>query len=380
MKIALVSPYDWAYPGGVKNHVTYLSREFTRMGHQTTIIAPSSKRGDELGTPNLMRIGKPIPFPIAGSIARVTLSFHRGTQIRDFLADEEFDVVHIHEPLIPVLPLWALRYSRTLNVGTFHAYLKRSRGYRAWRPIIKRWFRNLHGKIAVSKPAAELISKYYPGYYNIIPNGIDSDHFGADVPPIERFMDGKLNILFVGRMEKRKGLRYLLSAYSRLKWEYPQIRLIIVGPGQLDPASERVLGERSMADVEFVGPVNYEDLPRYYRTADICCFPAIMGESFGIVLLEAMAAGKPVIASDIPGYASVVTHGEQGWLVLPKDEASLANGLVELINRPDLRRDLGARGRIHAREFNWDRIGKQVIDYYQRLLEERDPVRYAKST
>ena len=244
MKIALVSPYDWAYPGGVKNHVTYLSREFTRMGHQTTIIAPSSKRGDELGTPNLMRIGKPIPFPIAGSIARVTLSFHRGTQIRDFLADEEFDVVHIHEPLIPVLPLWALRYSRTLNVGTFHAYLKRSRGYRAWRPIIKRWFRNLHGKIAVSKPAAELISKYYPGYYNIIPNGIDSDHFGADVPPIERFMDGKLNILFVGRMEKRKGLRYLLSAYSRLKWEYPQIRLIIVGPGQLDPASERVLGER----------------------------------------------------------------------------------------------------------------------------------------
>ncbi|MEE9284325.1 MAG: glycosyltransferase family 4 protein [Dehalococcoidia bacterium] len=375
MKIALVSPYDWAYPGGVNNHIESLSTKFQAMGHRTTIVAPSSKSPDQLGTDNLVAIGKPIPVPINGTVVRVTLSFHRGPRVRRLLEDEDFDVVHLHEPFMPALPLAVLRYSKTINVGTFHAYRRRSRGYRAWRPLFKRWFRKLHGKIAVSKPAEELVARYFPGYFNIIPNGIDLAHFGASAPPIERFRDGKVNILFVGRMEKRKGLAHLLSAYARLKWEYPQIRLLVVGPGRLDPVSASILGERALEDVELIGPVSYAELPRYYQTADIFCSPATGFESFGIVLLEAMAAGKPVIASDIPGYASVVTDGAEGLLVEPKNHQALASAMVQLIDNPDLRRSMGHRGRAHAQDYGWDQVAGRIMSYYQRLLEERDPLR-----
>ncbi len=375
MKIALVSPYDWAHHGGVNNHIACLSKEFVQRGHRTTILAPSSKPAEELEEDNLVLIGRPVPLPLSGSWARVTLSFHRNRQLKRLLDDENFDVLHMHEPLFPVLPLMALRFSKSLNVGTFHVYAPRSRGYIGFRPLIKRWFRNLHGKIAVSKPAAELVGRYFPGYYNIIPNGIDLDHFGADAKPIERFMDGKLNLLFVGRMEKRKGLRFLLAAFARLKWEYPQLRLIVVGPGKIDAPSERILGERHMEDVEIIGGVTHEDLPRYYRTADIFCAPATGGESFGIVLLEAMASGAPVLASDIPGYAGVITEGENGLLFSPKDEESLASSIVRLVQRPDLRAQMAERGRAYVPRFSWHQVASEVLDYYARLSDERAHLR-----
>ena len=379
MKIGLVSPYDWAYPGGVANHIRNLSDQFRAMGHRTTIIAPSSKRASDLNTDNLVVIGKPVPLPIGGSVARITLSFHRTPQVRALLEDEEFDVLHIHEPLLPALPLWVLRYSNTLNVGTFHLYHRNARGYRAWRPILKRWEPKIHGRIAVSRPAAEIVAKSFPGDYTIIPNGIDLAYFSADAPPFERFNDGKINILFVGRMEKRKGLRHLLAAYSRIKWEFPDTRLIVVGPGKPDAASERVLGERDLHDVVFAGGVDYADLPRYYRSAHIFCSPATGGESFGIVLLEAMAAGKPVLASDIPGYATVVQHGVQGLLVEPQNEERLAEGLVQLITDPALRRRLGDRGREHAQNYSWKRIAVQVMDFYGATRDRREQQRRTRT-
>ena len=374
MKIALVSPYDWAHIGGVNNHILSLSNQFVQRGHRTTILAPSSKPAEEVEGDNLVLIGQPVPLPLSGSWARVSLSFHRNRQIKRLLDDEEFDVVHMHEPLFPVPPVAALRFSKALNVGTFHAYARRSRGYRGFRPLLKRWYGNLHGKIAVSKPAAELVARYYPGDFKIIPNGIDLAHFSADALPFERFMDGKLNILFVGRMEMRKGLRFLLAAFARLKWEYPQLRLIVVGPGRLDAASERILGERYVEDVEVIGGVPYDDLPRYYRTADIFCSPATGGESFGIVLLEAMAAGTPVLASNIPGYAGVVDNGETGLLFEPKDEVSLANAIVSLMQQPDLRARMAAKGRVHVQRFSWDRVASEVLSYYDQLLDERAPL------
>ncbi len=375
MKIALVSPYDWAHTGGVNNHISALSNQFVQRGHRTTILAPSSKPAEEVEGDNLVLIGQPVPLPLSGSWARVSLSFHRNRQIKRLLDEEEFDVVHMHEPLFPVPPVAALRFSKALNVGTFHAYARRSRGYRGFRPLLKRWYGNLHGKIAVSKPAAELVGRYYPGDFKIIPNGIDLAHFSADAPPFERFMDGKLNILFVGRMEKRKGLRFLLAAFARLKWEYPQLRLIVVGPGRLDAASERILGERYVEDVEVIGGVPYDDLPRYYRTADIFCSPATGGESFGIVLLEAMAAGAPVLASNIPGYAGVVDDGETGLLFEPNDEVSLANAIVRLMQQPELRARMAAKGRVHVQRFSWDRVASEVLSYYDQLLDERAPLR-----
>ena len=374
MKIALVSPYDWAHIGGVNNHILSLSNEFTRRGHRTTIVAPSSKPANEVEGDNLVLIGQPVPLPLSGSWARVSLSFHRNREGKRLLDEEEFDVVHMHEPLFPVAPVAALRFSKALNVGTFHAYVRRSRGYRGFRPLLKRWVGNLHGRIAVSKPAAELIGRYYPGDFTIIPNGIDLAHFSADAPPFERFMDGKLNILFVGRMEKRKGLRFLLAAFARLKWEYPQLRLIVVGPGRIDAPSERILGERYVEDVEIIGGVPYDDLPRYYRTADIFCSPATGGESFGIVLLEAMAAGAPVLASNIPGYAAVLGDGELGGLFEPNDEVSLANGIVRLMQQPELRARMAAKGRTYVQRFSWDRVASEVLDFYGKLLDERAPL------
>ena len=169
----------------------------------------------------------------------------------------------------------------------------------------------------------------------------------------------------MGRLEKRKGLRYLLEAYGRLKWDNPDLRLIVVGPGNPDKDSYHVLGSRNLRDVEFVGRVPYDDLPRYYASADIFCSPATGAESFGIVLLEAMAAGKPVVASDIEGYRSVLDHGEQGLLFRNKDIDSLASSLETLIHDPEMRRQMGQRGRAKAEDHRWEVVARQVEQYYQ---------------
>ena len=376
VRIAQVSPYDWTHPGGVTNHIGQLAREFTRLGHSVRIVTPSSISAEALGEKNIVVVGKPVPIPTFGSVARITLSFHRAPQVRQLLAEEPFDIIHLHEPLVSALPITVLRFSQSINVGTFHAFGYKSRGYRSLRPWLRRWFRKLHGKIAVSRPAADLIGRYFPGYYNVIPNGIDPLAFSPKVAPIERYKDGKINILFVGRMEKRKGLPFLLSAYARIKWEHPEVRLIVVGPGKLDPVSERILGERPLQDVEIVGGVPFADLPRYYRTADIFCSPATGSESFGIVLLEAMATGAPIVASNIPGYASVIQDGQQGLLVNPKDDQALAAALVTLVNDPDLRARMGQQGLASAQDYSWTRVAARVMGYYERLLEARYPGRH----
>ncbi|MBI2847335.1 MAG: glycosyltransferase family 4 protein [Chloroflexi bacterium] len=370
MHIGLVSPYDFAYPGGVTVHVTHLSKQFNEMGHTAKIIAPSSQPNDSSKPENLIVVGRPTPVPSGGSIARIALSLRLGPKLKEILREEQFDIVHIHEPMVPLLPITALRHSQTINVGTFHAYHGSNLVLRYTQHILKRWFRKLHGKIAVSRPAMEFASKYFPGYYNIIPNGVDLDHFAKDVPLIEEFRDGKQNILFVGRPEKRKGLKYLLGAFARLKWEFPNLRLIVVGPGKLDEDSERILSERGLQDVVLVGPVSYEELPRYYKTADVFCAPSIGKESFGIVLLEAMAAGRPVVAFYNEGYASVIASGVEGLLVTTGDEEALASALLRLLQDENLRAEIGARGRKKAEDYRWEIIARKVMDYYERLLSE----------
>ncbi|GAH69584.1 unnamed protein product, partial [marine sediment metagenome] len=203
--------------------------------------------------------------------------------------------------------------------------------------MLNRRRRKLDGKIAVSKPAMEFASKYIPGYYNIIPNGIDLEHFSPDIAPIKEFCDGKQNILFVGRLERRKGLIYLIKAYQQVKREIPNSRLIIVGPGtRLRKPYEKWIKRNGLEDVVFIGYASYADLPRYYKTADVYCAPSTSHESFGIVLLEAMAVGKPIIASRIDGYAGVVTDGEDGWLVPPGDSRALAKALISVLGDEQL--------------------------------------------
>ena len=373
MKIALVSPYDFAYPGGVVNHISALEHHFTKMGHQVKVIAPASKTIPSFGD-RFIPIGKPRPIPASGSICRVTISLRLASRIKEVLAQEKFDIIHLHEPFMPMLCSAVLRFSDTANIGTFHA-CHGSPGYNFGWPIsrlmLKRRRRKLDGKIAVSKPAMDFASKYVPGYYNIIPNGIDLEHFSPDVSPIERYCDGKINILFVGRLEKRKGLPHLLKAYQRVKQEVSNCRLIAVGPGtRLRKKYEKQVRRSGLEDVVFAGYVSYDELPRYYKTAQVFCSPATGRESFGIVLLEAMAVGKPVVASNIEGYASVITHGVDGLLVSPKDEEGLAQALISLMTNESYQQRMGASGILKAKEYSWEHISQRVLSYYTRVLSE----------
>ncbi len=367
MNIALVSPYDYAYPGGVNTHISNLALHLAKIGHQVKILAPCSNKKALPTAQDIVPLGKTIPYPSNGSVARLTLSWWLMPKVKSILDEERFDIIHFHEPLFPSLPWMVLPLSHSINVATFHAYYKRSVGYWFWKPLCKRFYNRLDGKIAVSEPARRFVSKYFPDDYRIIPHGVDSERFSAEVPLIKDFCDGKLNILFVSRLEERKGIRYLLKAYKRVKEEFPQSRLIVVGPGNERRYKDWVQAVK-LKDVVFAGYISYADLPRYYRTADIFCIPAVGRESFGIVLLEAMAAGKPIVASNIDGYANVLTHDVEGLLVPPKDEQALAHALLSLLKDKNLRQQMGSQGRSKAEAHSWESIAQRNMDYYLELL------------
>jgi phosphatidyl-myo-inositol alpha-mannosyltransferase len=372
MKIALVSPYDFSYPGGVVRHIISLEHYFTLMGHNVKIIAPASSPVTEYGE-RFIPIGKPRPIPTSGSIARITISLTLKKKVRQVLERERFDIIHLHEPLAPTFGPTVLSASNTINIGTFHAAESKP-SYRWTKAILmkgfyKRWFKKLNGRIAVSKPASDFINKHFPSTFTIIPNGIDLEHFRPDVEPLPQFMDGKFNIVFVGRLEKRKGFEYLLKAYRLFKPDIPDCRLIVVGPGtRLRKKYEKDIHDLDIRDVIFAGNVPYSDLPRYYRSADVFCAPATGHESFGIILLEAMATGRPVVASNISGYASVINNEQEGILVTPKQEVPLAQAITRLLKNETLRREMGMRGRKTAEKYGWERISRQVMEYYNQTI------------
>lgn len=365
MKIALISGYDFAHPGGVVDHISHLARHFESMGHLVRIIAPWSGGGvPSLQTP-LDRIGTVVAVPGNGSIARITLSPTVSKRVKQILRGEQFDIVHIHEPLLPVLPLTVLRHSQSVNVGTFHAYRESNFAYFYGKPILKYLFRRLHGRIAVSLPALEFVSQYFDADYEVIPNGIELERFCERVKPLPELRDGRPTILFVGRFnEPRKGFRYLLRALPEIKRAVPHVRLVVVGAGR-PHHYRRYFAAHGMDEVIFAGRVSQQDLPRYYASCDVFCAPSTGSESFGIVLLEAMASGRPVVASNIPGYASVIEHGCEGLLVERKNPVALAEALVQLIEDPARRERMGCHGRATAEEYSWDKVSRRVLRYYR---------------
>jgi phosphatidylinositol alpha-mannosyltransferase len=376
MKIALVSPYDFSYPGGVNNHITALEKQLTRMGHQVKVIAPASKAVEAFGD-RFLTIGTPWPMPISGTTVRISISLRLASKIKEVLKREKFDIIHLHEPFMVMLCSAMLRFSKSLNIGTFHA-TKGKPGYNWGWPIsrlmLKRRCRKLAGKIAVSQSAMDYASSYVSGPYEIIPNGIDLEKFSPEVQKIKKFNDDKLNILFVGRLEKRKGLKYLLDAYRRVKDEFYNSRLIVVGPGtRFLGKYKKQVRDYGLKDVHFVGSVSDNELPRYYNTVDVFCAPATGQESFGIVLLEAMACGKPIIASNIEGYAGVMTDGKEGILVPPKNVEGLAEALKTIMTDEELRKKMGERGMITAESYSWQRVAKKIAAYYDKVLDESSP-------
>jgi phosphatidylinositol alpha-mannosyltransferase len=364
VKIALVSPYDFPYPGGVTQHVAHLQREFIRLGHDVRIIAPSSDRQIEKHMDNLYRVGRVTRVRANGSIARITLSFRLSRRVRDILRNERFDVVHAHEPLMPALPPTILRYSDALNIGTFHAHRGSYYGYFYGRPVLKRVFANLDGRIAVSRAAKKFVQQYFQTRYTIIPNGVDFQRF-ATAEPLPELRDGRPNILFVGRPEKRKGLGYLIRAYPAIKNAFPDARIIVAGAGNWE--RDRYHGfaaAHGLEDIVFLGYQPDDVMPSLYQSADVFCSPATGGESFGIVLLEAMAASVPVVASDIEGYRDVVSSGKQGLLVPPKNEEKLADAICQLLQHQNLRTEMGTAGAAWAHHFAWPQVAQRILSFY----------------
>jgi phosphatidyl-myo-inositol alpha-mannosyltransferase len=287
--------------------------------------------------------------------------------VREMLEQERFDVLHFHEPFVPFLSLVLLRESQSINVATFHAYAGWSPAYEFGKRMLHRFARRLHGRIAVSAAARHFIDRYFPGDYKVIPNGVDLQRFSG-AQPFARWRDGTLNIFFVGRFESRKGLLYLLKAYRVLRKRGYNCRLLVAGSGPQEREVRRYIATRRLQGVELLGRVSDDDKARYFATADVYVSPATGQESFGIVLLEAMAAGAPIVCSDIHGYKGVVRRGEQALLVPPRDVKALTEALAKILDDAELRRRMSGSGRQRAVQFSWENITAKVEEYYNFVI------------
>jgi phosphatidyl-myo-inositol alpha-mannosyltransferase len=362
VKIGLVTPYVYPLPGGVTQHVQYLYENLRLRGHDVRILS-SSHGLQRASEGDVIRIGKGFSMPVNGSVGTITLSPRFISQVRDMLEREQFDLLHFHEPFVPFLSPIILRQSTSVNIATFHAYGGFSPSYEFGSRVMGGYAARLHGRIAVSGAAKHFIDRYFPGEYKVIPNGVDIERFQRAVP-IARWQDGTKNILFVGRFEPRKGLLELLKAYRVLRKTGCQCRLLVVGQGPLGKEARRYIATRRLGGVEFLGRVSDEEKAQLFRTADVYVSPATGGESFGIVLLEAMSAGTAIVASDIHGYKGVVRRGREALLVPPRQTKPLAAAIARLLGDDDLRAAMGAAGVERAQEFSWERVTAKVDEHY----------------
>lgn len=362
MKIVLVTPYSWTTPGGVNSHVSGLAEALIARGHEARVLAPA----DGKVPPGVVSLGRTVPIPYNGSVARLAFGPRVVGRIRVALHRTRPDVVHVHEPFAPSASLLAVLFrARRPVVATFHADAPGSRVYRAARPLLRPLYRRLAARIAVSAAARDTVSKVFgPGDVLVIPNGISTRRF-ASVPPPD---PASRTVVFLGRLEQRKGAHVLLAAVPRLRERVPSVRVVIAGDGPARRALEESVPADARDAVEFRGRVEPERLADLFAEASVVCVPSLGGESFGIVLLEAMAAGRPVVASAIPGYAAVVRDGTDGTLVPPGDPEALASSLELLLRDPAAAKVRGEAARVRAAEYDWSRLVERVEDVYRRAL------------
>jgi len=378
MHIGFVSPHTFTYPGGVQKHTLALKKEFEKKGHVVKIIYPREKIHQKRGKDEIL-LGGALVIP--GNASRTNLSLNvTPLSIKRRFKKEKFDVLHFQNfgVFLPWQVLGAIDQleKKPLMILTFHAFLDASKIFKDvpfFTDILNDYILpRFDGIIGVSKPVLSQIK--YKGLTQIIPNGVDLDFFNPSGDKIEKFvlpMNGQktLNILFVGRIEKRKGLIYLVKAFEMLKKDFKNIRLIIVGDGDKREDIEKYIKKHHIPNVFFEGRVKEEDLPKYYRTADICCFPSLYGEAFGIVLLEAMASGKPVIAFANQGYKEVLVGKGAEFLVQPKDIQGLMQKLKILIKNDKKRKEMGEWGRQEAEKYSWEKIAEKTLKFYEEAIK-----------
>ncbi len=351
MRIALVCPYAWDMPGGVQTHVRSLARKLAEREHRVLVLAPTSRGVEPAGDGyRIVRTGRSVPIPANGSVAPISFGPRAFSRVSRELDEFAPDVLHLHEPLVPSVSLLALRTRAAPAVGTFHAATESSAGYRIARSILEPMARGLAVRTAVSPAARDLAAKYFPGDYVLTPNGVEVAHFAR--PGSDRATSrNKKKVLFLSRIERRKGLQTLIQAIAGQRDLDASLEVVGSGPQE---RSCRDLAHTLLVDVEFRSGLTDEEVARAYSNADVFCAPGLGGESFGIVLLEAMAAGTPVVCSDLPAFRAVA--GEAALYAEPRNPASLSGALRKVLTDADLAGRLSEAGSATARRYDWGRL------------------------
>lgn len=373
LKIAIVTEYYYPLLGGVTENVHHTALELAARGHDVTIVTSSVANHRLARTDRcreaarVVRIGRSFPIPSNGSVARGTIGLHLWRDLRTFFLAERFDIAHLHSPLVFTLPPMSVLASPCPSIGTFHTYFEGSRVYARFHGILQKHFLNkLDAVTAVSQSCIDSLARYFvlrdP---RIIPNGIDVDLFHPDAARLAAFDRSKLTLLFLGRFDPRNGFPLMLEAFTRVRRVRDDVRLVVVGDGALRGSYEKMVPAELKADVHFEGLILAER-PAYYSTCDIFCSP-ISKASFGITLLEAMAAGKPIVATENVGYRSLLGPDE-GVLVPTGDAVAFSDAVLSLLDDAAGRERMGRAGRKKALGFSWQHVVDQTLDLYTEVL------------
>jgi phosphatidyl-myo-inositol alpha-mannosyltransferase len=370
VRVALACPYALDDPGGVQVHVRELAQYLLDAGHETIVVAPVRRAPPAA---YVRRVGRPVDIPYNGSNAPIDPRPWSILAVRRVLDAFEPDVIHAHEPLTPSTGLWATLAGsgRTPVVGTFHSGATASRLYDVTAPVLRLVARRICVRVAVSETAAATARARLGGSYHVVPNGVDSRRF-RDIEPADLGPGPRL--VFVGRLDRRKGFGVAIQAFAALARDRSGLRLFVVGDGPERSAVDELPASLS-SRVVFLGAVDYQALPPLLAGGDVYLGPALRGESFGMVLVEAMAAGVPVVASAIPGYSEVVRDGVDGLLVSPGDPAALAEGVAQVLDRPELAARLRVGGPARAERFDWAVVAAELTDLYREAIAAGPPLR-----
>jgi len=366
VRIALACPYAWDDAGGVQVQVRELAERLLSRGHDVIVLTPTRRPPPE---PYVVGVGRPVDIPYNASNAPIDPRPWSRGRIRDLLRAFGPDLIHAHQPTVPSTGMWATLEARAPVVGTFHSGATRARLYDLTAPLIRRVARRFAVRIAVSERAAAFERSRIGGAFEIIPNGVETAAFAEAIPAD---LGAGTKLLFVGRLDARKGFPAAVDAFRRLAARRDDLRLVVAGDGPQGSAVDR-LDDADRARVRMLGRVPHAELPAVAAACDLYLGPATGGESFGVVLVEAMAAGLPVVASDIPGYDEVVRDGVDGLLVPPGNPAALAVAAGRVLDDPALAMGLAAAGRDRAATFDWSVVVEAVEDAYGRALQAGPP-------